>query len=85
MSTPTLVSGNRMQKTGDWLFEQEQRMKVLVDKQDSHDYRLLKGIETGRPASNDDEREWTDDELLMDPIDWYMKRLPAEIELHTGD
>jgi hypothetical protein len=85
MSTPFVVSGNRMQKTGDWLFDQEKPVKVLVDKQDSHDLRLLKGIETGRPAANDEDREWTDEELLMDPIDWYMKRLPAEIELHTGD
>lgn len=85
MSTPTLVSGARMQKNGDWLFEQEKPMKVLVDKQDSHDVRLLKGLETGRPAANDDEREWTDEELLMDPIDWYMKRMVDEIELHTGD
>jgi hypothetical protein len=85
MSTPNLISGRRMQKTGDWLFEPEAPVKVLVDKQDSHDVRLLKGIDSGRPAANDDERDWTDEELLMDPIDWYMKRLPAEIELHTGD
>lgn len=70
-----------MQKTGDWLFGPEETVKVLVDKQDSHDPRFFRDLEKCRPAANDDEREWTDAELLMDPIDWYAKRLKAELTL----
>ena len=56
-------------------------MKTLVDKQDSHDPRFFRVLDADRPAANDDEREWTDTELLMDPIDWYAKRLKSELTL----
>ena len=55
-------------------------MKRLVDKSEFHDVRLLNGIDTGNPAANDDDREWTDEEIAMDLTDWRAKRIPAEID-----
>lgn len=81
MSTPFVIPAGRMLRTADWLFEEEPVVKVLVDKQDSHDSRFFRDLDSERCASNDDEREWTDAELLLDPIDWYAKRLLAEVKL----